>query len=229
MFNIGRFLSSQEGKILTVGILLLFAYIFSVASVYLFSTKDGNSLVVMTVTNLFFGRAAGISYGYTVEFSDLIIVVYNVAIELISVIIVYPLFVMGWHESINIKALRHFVIVVKRQRLKYKDFFEKYGKYGLFLFVWFPFWMTGPVVGSIVGFLIGLKHYVTIPIVLVGTSLAIVIWTYFLKEIILLLNYASSYGAYILLASFILLAVVIKLMRRKNNIDKHEDNENVSA
>ena len=216
MSDVNRFLSSQEGKILTVGILFFFSYIISIASVYMFSVNDGNYLVVMTVTNLFFGRAAGISYGYTVEFRDLIIIVFNIAIELITVMILYPLFVMGWHKSIKINMLRKFFINIKKQRVKYKDFFEKYGKYGLFLFVWFPFWMTGPVVGSIVGFLIGMRHYVTISIVLAGTSLAIVIWTYFLKELISLLNYVSSYGSYILLASFIVLAIAVKLIRGKN-------------
>ena len=181
MFSVNRFVSSQEGKILIVGVLLLFSYIVSVASVYMFSVSDANHLAAMTVTNLFFGRAAGISYGYTVEFRDSIIIVFNIAIELITVMIIYPLFVLSWKKSVDIKVLRHFFITVKRQKLKYKSFFEKYGKYGLFIFVWFPFWMTGPVVGSIVGFLIGIKHYVTIAIVLLGTSLAIVIWTYFLK------------------------------------------------
>jgi len=214
--NLTRFVSSQEGKIFAIGILMLLTYIFSVASVYLFSTRDGNSLVVMSFTNLFFGRAAGISYGYTVNFSDMVIIVFNIAIELITVLIVYPLFVMGWHKSINIKALRHFFITVKKQRIKYKDFFEKYGKYGLFLFVWFPFWMTGPVVGSIIGFLIGIKHYITISIVLAGTSLAIVIWTYFLKELIIMLNYISSYGAYIVLVLFVTIAIAIKFVRGKN-------------
>ena len=225
MFKVGKFLSSQEGKILFIGLALLFTYIISLASVYLFSTKDANSLVVMTFTNLFFGRAAGISYGYTVEFSDFVIIMFNIVIETILVLLIYPLFVMGWHKSINIKMLRHFMISVKKQRIKYKDFFEKYGKYGLFVFVWFPFWMTGPVVGAIIGFLIGIKHYVSIAIVIAGTSLAIVIWTYFLKELIKLLNYVSSYGAYIILISFVLLALVLKFARRKKTTKEGSDSD----
>ena len=228
MYKFKQFLSSQEGKILIFGLMLLFSYIISVSSVYLFSVNDGNSLVIMTFTNLFFGRAAGISYGYTADFSDLVIIVFNIFIETITVLLVYPLFVMGWHKSVDIKMLRHFIIAVKRQRIKYKDYFEKYGKYGLFLFVWFPFWMTGPVVGAILGFLIGIRHYVTIFIVLGGTSLAIVIWTFFLKEIISLLNYISEYGAYIVLTVFIFVAVVLKLIKRKKAV-KDEDSEDVSS
>ena len=71
--------------------------------------------------------------------------------------------------------------------------------------------MTGPVVGAIIGFLIGLKHYHTIFIVSTGTSLAIVVWTYFLKEIMLLLSQISDYAPYILLAIFIAIAILFKL------------------
>jgi len=130
------------------------------------------------------------------------------------VMITYPLFVFSWNRSLNIKYLRHFFISVKRQKLKYKSFFEKYGKYGLFLFVWFPFWMTGPVIGSIIGFLIGIKHYTTIFIVLSGTSLAIVLWTYFLKELIFLLNQISANAPYIVLGIFVAIALTLKVLKR---------------
>ena len=214
MFSIRSLISSQEGKILLFGIMLFILYLTSIAVVYLFSPNDANSLVAMSVTNFFFGRAAGISYGFTVEFSDRVIILMNMMIEYIMVMITYPLFVFSWNRSLNIKYLRHFFISVKRQKLKYKSFFEKYGKYGLFLFVWFPFWMTGPVIGSIIGFLIGIKHYTTIFIVLSGTSLAIVIWTYFLKELIFLLNQISANAPYIVLGIFVVIALTLKVLKR---------------
>lgn len=208
-----KFLLSQEGKIFTFGILLLLAYLGTIIGTYLFSIDDANDLIIMTVTNFLFGRAAGISYGFSVEFSDQVIIVVNIIIELITVLLVYPLFVLSWKKSLTIQGLHSFFSKVKELRLKYSDFFNKYGKYGLFLFVWFPFWMTGPVVGSIIGFLIGLKHYYTMLIVISGTSLAIVVWTYFLKELISFLDEISSYAPHILLGLFILIAVVLKLVR----------------
>ena len=164
----------------------------------------------MTITNFFFGRAAGISYGFAVEFSDSFIVLINIIIEFIIVMIIYPLFVFSWNKSLNTELFKNMVLKVEEQKIKYKYFFDKYGKYGLFLFVWFPFWMTGPVIGSIIGFLIGIRHYTTMIIVLTGTSFAIVIWTVFLKELILLLNQISSNASYILLTLFILLVIFIK-------------------
>ena len=210
-----KHLSSQEGKIFTSGILLLLIYLGGIIGTYLFSVSDANHMIVMTVTNFLFGRAAGISYGFSVAFDDLLIIVMNITIELITVLLIYPLFVLSWRKSLTIQGLHGFFSKAKELRLKYSSFFEKYGKYGLFLFVWFPFWMTGPVVGSIIGFLIGLKHHHTMFIVISGTSLAIVVWTYFLKELISFLDQVSSYAPHILLGLFVLIAVVFKLFRSK--------------
>ena len=205
---------SQEGKILTVGVVLLFVYLGAIAGTYAFSTEDANDLLIMTVTNFFFGRAAGISYGFSVGFSDLLVMSANIVIELITVLLVYPLFVLSWQKSLDITWLKEFSSKVQAQRTKYSAFFQKYGKYGLFFFVWFPFWMTGPVVGAIIGFLIGIKHYQTMLIVLTGTSLAIVVWTYFLKEVMFLLEQLSAYAPHVLLGVFIGVAITFRFIKR---------------
>jgi len=208
-----KFISKQEGQILIFGLFSLLAYLAGIISTYFISVDDANNLLIMTITNFIFGRAAGISYGLSATFSEELIILINIIIELITVMIIYPLFVFSWKKSLTIKGLQDFFSKVKELRLKYSDFFEKYGKYGLFIFVWFPFWMTGPVVGAIIGFLIGIKHYHTMFIVGVGTSLAIVVWTYFLKEIMLLLNQVSSYAPYILLAIFIIIALLFRFIK----------------
>ena len=217
MFNFKTFFSSPEGKIFLLGMVLFLVYIVSIVTMYIFYADDANPLVVMSVTNFFFGRAAGISYGYTTELSDIVILLMNMLVEFIMVLIIYPLFVLSWNKSVNIELLKNFFTNVKIQREKYKDYFEKYGKYGLFLFVWFPFWMTGPIIGALIGFLMGIKHYTTIFIVLSGTSLAIVIWTYFLKEVMLVLNQLSQNAPYIVVALIIIVAIVIKLLKSKKD------------
>ncbi|WP_373001292.1 small multi-drug export protein [Sulfurimonas sp.] len=215
MLKFSTLLESEEGKIFLFGLMLFLFYVISVISVYLFSVEDANNLIVMTVTNFFFGRAAGISYGYTAKFSDEVIILTNMIIEFVTVMIIYPLFVLSWKRSVRIEMLKSFFTNVKLQRRKYKGFFQKYGKYGLFIFVWFPFWMTGPVVGSIIGYLIGIRHYITMLIVLSGTSLAIVIWTYFLKEIMYMLNQFSSNAPYIILGLIIVITLVLKFMKKR--------------
>jgi uncharacterized membrane protein len=215
MLNKKEFLLSQEGKIFIFGVLLFCGFIVVVITTYIFSLDDANNLVAMSITNFFFGRAAGISYGYTVEFSDTVIILMNMLVEFIMVMIIYPLFVLSWKKSLSVNMLKDFFSSVKEQQLKYKTFFDKYGKYGLFIFVWIPFWMTGPIIGAIIGFLIGIKHYTTMVIVLVGTSLAIVAWTYLLKEMLFLLNQFSVNASFIILGLFIVIAVILKLIKSR--------------
>ncbi len=213
--KLNKFILSQEGKIFFVGILSLFGYFMNIIYGYNHSVDDSHNLIGMTIANFFFGRAAGISYGFAVGLSDSYIILINIIIELIIVMIIYPIFVLSWKKSLDIDFLKSYIIKMEDQKSKYKDFFEKYGKYGLFIFVWFPFWMTGPIVGSIIGFLIGIKHYTTMTIVLSGTSVAIVIWTYFLKELITLLNQLNSSSAYIVVGLFIIIAIVLKVKKSK--------------
>jgi uncharacterized membrane protein len=217
MLKVKDFVSLNEGKILIIGLLLLFAYTAIILGLYFFDTSSTNNLIGMTITHILFGNAAGISYGYTVQFSDAVIIFFNMIIEFIIVMLIYPLFVLSWNNSFDIKFLNNLTTIVQTQRKKYQQFFDKYGKYGLFIFVWIPFWMTGPVVGAIIGFLIGMRHYTIMFIVLSGTSLSVVVWTYFLKELIALLNQFSYYAPWILLGLIILVPFVLKLKQKKDN------------
>ncbi len=60
---------------------------------------------------------------------------------------------------------------------------HRYGIPGLLLFVCIPFWMTGPVVGSVIGFFLGLRPWVNMFVVLFGTTIASLGWAIFLKEL----------------------------------------------
>jgi hypothetical protein len=49
--------------------------------------------------------------------------------------------------------------------------------------VFVPFWMTGPVVGAIIGVLLGLKPRVNLAVVLSATYVAIFLWALLLDEL----------------------------------------------
>jgi hypothetical protein len=53
--------------------------------------------------------------------------------------------------------------------------------------------MTGPVVGSVIGFLIGLKARHNLPIVLTATYAAVAIWAVFFEY---LTEWFAAYGRY---------------------------------
>ena len=69
-------------------------------------------------------------------------------------------------------TVRQAELTAQSQKTKIK----KYGAIGLFLFVMFPFFMTGPVIGSIIGYLLNYKAINNFLIVFGGTLSSIVIY-----------------------------------------------------
>ena len=88
----------------------------------------------------------------------------------------------------------------------HKDKVQKYGIIGLFMFVWLPFWMTGPVVGCMIGYLLGLRVWVNITTVLIGTYAAILGWAFLLYQ---LHQKTISYSSYAIVIIAALIAAVM--------------------
>jgi len=167
-------LTSSEGRLLLLGVVLAFIYTFWLGIKLLFSPEQSQLLIGMTATELFFGRAAAMAFGYTLGLGHRTVIPICIIIETILVLIFYPLFVFSWRHLLVIKRLKNVFERIQKSAETHKDKVQKYGVIGLFAFVWFPFWMTGPVVGSVIGFLLGLRVWLNMTVVLTGTCLAIV-------------------------------------------------------
>jgi uncharacterized membrane protein len=81
---------------------------------------------------------------------------------------------------------------------------------GLFAFVFLPFWMTGPVVGSVIGFLIGLKARHNLPIVLSATYAAVAIWAVFFEQ---MNQWLAAYGRYAAFGLVLVVAIAVLVHR----------------
>ena len=178
------FLQHTEGKIFLFGLLLLvllFGLFFLCA---LFAPDLIQPLLSITATNVIFGRMAGLSIGIASQMDITLLVLFNLFIESIMVMTLYPLFVLSWNklELISYKPLNEFLERSKENAGKYEPLIKRYGIIGLVLFVLTPFAMTGPVVGSFIGYLIGLRHRTTLFVVIFSTLIAIIIWVYLIKN-----------------------------------------------
>jgi hypothetical protein len=74
--------------------------------------------------------------------------------------------------------------------------------------------MSGPVVGAIIGYIIGIRHIKNILIVLSSTFLATTLWAFFLNEIVSFLNDINQYASWGIL---IVLIIVALIARKKTN------------
>ncbi len=178
------FLQHDEGKILLFGLTLLSLFFVLLFLSAIFAPDLIQPFLSITATNVIFGRMAGLSIGIAAQIDITLLVVFNLFIESIMVLILYPLFVLSWNklELISYKPLNEFLEKSKVNASKYEPLIKRYGIIGLILFVLTPFAMTGPVVGSFVGYLIGLSHRMTLFVVILSTFVAIIIWVYLIKN-----------------------------------------------
>ena len=181
MLNI--FVASIEGRILAIGLMLTALMLVAFVIGWQLHSDDALPYAAMAGLNLFIGRAAGLAFGYASGFSHAQVIPFNMLVETIKVLVMFPLFVLSWRKLIDLPALRPLVSRMHRAAESRGGLVERYGIAGLFVFVLVPFWMTGPVVGAIIGFMIGLRPLVNITVVLVSTHVAIAVWALLLNEL----------------------------------------------
>jgi uncharacterized membrane protein len=207
-------LTSPEGRILLIGVTLAFIYTLWLVIKLINSPEESQILMGMTATNIMFGRATAMLFGYSQELGHAMVIPVCIMIETILVLLFYPLFVFSWRHLLVIKWLKNTLERIHKAAETHKDKVQRYGIIGLFVFVWLPFWMTGPVVGCVIGFLLGLKARINIPVVLAGTSVAIFGWAFFMRRLNERVASYSSYAAIIILILLIVIIVIGKFLHR---------------
>ena len=216
-------LTSSEGRLLLTGVALAFAYTFWLGVKLLFSPEVSQVLIGMTATQILFGRAASMAFGYSMGLEHSTVIPICMILETILVLIFYPLFVFSWHHLLVINWLKNIFDRTRKTAEARKGLVRKYGILGLFVFVWFPFWLTGPVVGCVIGFLLGLRVWLNMTVVLAGTYLAIFGWAIFLRQFHVKVASYSSYAAMVLMALLVVIVIVGHLLQRTlhENRNKH--------
>ncbi len=206
-------LATPEGRILEIGLIMALLFITVLGVGYLRFEEKAHIFLGMSATNILFGRAAGISFGYSFELGNVLVIIINIVIETILVLIFYPLFVFSWRSILVIKPLRRIMERTSIAAETHQDTIRKYGIIGLFMFVWIPFWMTGPMVGCAVGYLLGLRPWKNLTIVLSSTCLAVVCWALLLRKIHDKIAEYGPYASIVLVIAIILIVTVIYFLR----------------
>ena len=207
-------LKTTEGKILSVGILMAVVWLVYLLFSWIAMPQSYQSIAAISIANVIFGRATGISLGYAANYSDAVVIFINIYIETMLVLVCYPLFIFSWNNLFLFSRFKDSIETLKKNAEKYKPAIEKYGTIGLFFFVWFPFWMTGPIIGAVIGYLMGLPHRVTLSVVLIGTSFAIAVWSFFLSKIQTLAKEIDPNAPWIIVGGIVLLILVAYFVRK---------------
>jgi len=206
--------ASTEGRLLGVGFALTGLMLLAFGVGWVVFPDRVLTYAGMTGLNLVIGRAAGLAFGYASGLGHAQVIPFNMLVETVKVLVLYPLFVQSWRQLIRVPGLQPFVQRMHSAAELRGGVVRKFGIAGLFVFVLAPFWMTGPVVGAIIGFLAGLRARVILAVVLAATYLAIGMWGLLLNE---LSDWAASvnrFAPYVLVLAMVLIAVAMHGLSR---------------
>jgi uncharacterized membrane protein len=207
-------LGTPEGLVLLAGLCLSLALLAALAATAVWSPGYGQLLAAVIATNLVFGRVTAMSLGYATGLDDLSVVLANLLIESILVLAFYPLFVFSWRGLFEVKTLRPYLRSVRETAERHHRTIRRYGLIGLFIFVWSPIWMTGPVVGCAIGVMLGLGMRVTLSVVLGGTYVAILGWSVAMRQLHDQVAGFSPLGPLAVFAFLVVIVVAGYLLRR---------------
>jgi uncharacterized membrane protein len=206
--------ASPEGRWLALGAALATMGLVGLGAAWHWWPEQALTLAAMSGLNLIIGRAAGMAYGYANGLDHLPVIASNVLVETVQVLVIYPLFVLGCRQWLLPPWLAAPLARLRASAEGSHAAVRRFGMAGLFVFVFMPFWMTGPVVGSIIGYLLGLRNRTTLVVVLSGTYLAIAVYALFLDEVDAWASAYGQYAAFVVLVALAALAMLVQRWRR---------------
>ena len=145
-------------------------------------------LASTAIIHIMGGRALGIVTCLSADISLFYTILYNFFLEVVIVLNAYGIVVLVMRNIIQPKLFNRAVRQAELTAQKQKTKIKKFGSIGLFLFVMFPFFMTGPVIGAIIGYLLNYKAINNFMIVFSGTLASIIIYALIGNNIINFIN-----------------------------------------
>ena len=79
-----KLLATSEGRILEIGLIIALLFITVLGVGYIYYQEKAHVFIGMSATNVLFGRAAGISFGYSFEISNVLVICTNRLFRILS-------------------------------------------------------------------------------------------------------------------------------------------------
>lgn len=168
----------MEFRVLLTGVFLSALLLSCIGYYALTDFKTAETLALVFAAHTFGGRAAGVGLCIYAGMGALPAIGYNFFLEVLIVCFTYAGFVLSTKHYLRVGWIMAAMDRLNKKAIEKKDKIQPYGWIGIFLFVMVPLPVTGPVIGSIVGYLIRLGPFRNFTATLLGTLTAITIWFY---------------------------------------------------
>ena len=183
----------------------------------------------LVVELLFVGRLVNIADGMANGFSRIYLFIQSAPQDLILLLIFYPLIIRAYHGAVQRKLIGNTINRLRKSAERQKHIVEPFGALGLWIFVFFPFWSTGSLIGGIVGYLIGLRTWVTFASVFTGHIVSVVALIWFFDGMTHLLEVFEQgivrFLPWLVIGFLLVLTLLLRLIRKTSRIIHHTDSE----
>lgn len=157
---------------------IFIVWIAIVAVLWHLKNELWGEILTMGFAQLLLGRAVSIARATEIGMHPVSIISFVVFIDTMTVFLVYPALVFSYRNLFEKRFFKDHIRPVFDSARMSMNRLGRFKIVGVFLFVWIPFWMTGIIVGSVLGFLMGLRPWVNMATVVGGTAAAILCWVY---------------------------------------------------
>ncbi len=167
-----------EGRLFLLGAFLTMVLVLFLV-IYGFIDFDTTKILFFVfLTHIVGSRAGGIGLCILNGFNPFTTIAYNFYVEVLIVCFTYSGFVLSTTDYLKIEWIKKFMEKLAVKALEQKEKISSYGWVGIFIFVMAPLPVTGPVVGSIIGYMLKLGLFRNFTATALGTLTANIAWCY---------------------------------------------------
>ena len=168
---------SEESSVFVVGSLMLITWLLAVAALW-HRGHAWDQWVIMGSTELILGRGVAIAKAVEMGMHPGWVIFLATYVVAVTVFLFYPVLILAYRNLTGGQPVDRRMKGIIESAEKNVERFSQFKVIGIFVFVWLPFFMTGVVVGAVLGYLLGLKTWTNMATVVLGTLSAAVCWLY---------------------------------------------------
>ena len=172
------FLRSRQGPLFVTGCFMLLVWIAAIAVMWESGIEEWDDILTVGFAHLLAGRAISIAQGSQVGLPKWAITVIATYTDVMGMLLMFPIFVYSYEHFFGGRFFQKRMKPMLESAQKRVDRFRGSKIAGVFFFVWLPFWMTGIIVGAVLGYLLGLRTWVTVLATSLGAVAAVASWVY---------------------------------------------------
>jgi uncharacterized membrane protein len=167
-----------EGRLFLIGAFLSIVLVLFIGIYGFIDFAATKILILVFFTHIVGSRAGGIGLCIINGFSPFATIGYNFYIEVLIVCFTYSGFVLSTTNYLKVEWIKRFMDKLALKALERKEKISSYGWVGIFLFVMAPLPVTGPVVGSIIGYMLRMSLVRNFTATALGTLTANIAWCF---------------------------------------------------